>query len=111
MGQNAKDSPECAKALVKKGCNLESVDNGGNTPLCIACSTYSPDSVKLLLKYGANKYHSNFKGFNPFHQALSRGNIDCAELVLESGYDIKTKAGELSCMKISIKYNEMASVQ
>jgi ankyrin repeat protein len=110
MGQNATDSPECAELLIKKGCKLEAEDNGGNTPLCIACSTYSPRSVELLLKYNANPSHTNHAGYNPYHQALARGNIDCAEIMVRSGSDINCMSKKYSPIQICIKYTQLESL-
>lgn len=111
MGQNAYDSPECAKLLLDKGCYIEASDGGGNTPLCIACSTYAPKSLELLLSYGADKYHTNNEGYNPYHQALARGNYACAEIVIKSGFDIHSKNGIETPMMISIKYSECESIE
>lgn len=110
MGQNNKDSPECAKLLINRGCNLESQDNGGNTPLCIACSTYSPESLKLLIDKGANMYHLNFKGQNPYHQALGRGNVELAQYLVEHGMPINIKSERFTCIQICLKYNEINSL-
>ena len=111
MGQNSKDSPECARLLLAKGCDIEAQDNGGNTPLCIACSTYSPESLKLLLEHGANMLYLNYKGQNPYHQALGRGNVELAKYLVDRGMPINIPSERLSCVQICVKFNELNSLK
>lgn len=111
MGQNAKDSPECAKLLLDHGSNIEAVDNGKNTPLCIACSTYSPKSVRLLLTYNANISHQGGSGMTAYHQALIRGNIKCVQIMADAGVDILAIGKRLSPIQLSIKYLQVDSVK
>ena len=110
MGQNNEDSPKCALALIEKGADIEAVDNSGNTPTCIACSTYAPGSLALLIAFKANIYHQDHKGFNPYHQALGRGNLDIAETLLREGMPVNFPSPRLSCMQICIKYGEIGSL-
>ena len=111
MGLNAKDSPECAKLLLAKGCDIEAQDNGGNTPLCIACSTYSPESLKLLLDCGANMFYTNYKGQNPYHQSLGRGNIDISQYLVERGMPINIPSERYTCIQICIRFLELNSLK
>ena len=111
MGQNAKDSPECAKLLLDKGANIEAVDRGNNTPLCIACSTYSPKSVRLLLAHGASRLYPGASGYNPYLQALSRGNIKCAQIVLDSGFDLHSMGKGLTPLQVAIKFLQLKSAK
>jgi ankyrin repeat protein len=111
MGQNATDSPECAELLISHGADLEAVDNAGNTPLCIACSTYSPSSLSLLLKKGANLYHVDKKGLNPYHQAVARKNLDIAETLLALNVPVDIPSPKWSCLQICIRYKEEGSLE
>ena len=110
MGQNAKDSPECAKLLLDGGCNMEAMDNRENTPLSIACATHSPKSVRLLLKYNANIYHKG-RGYSPYHQALRRGNIKCAQIMIDSGVDINSIGRTYRPIQLSLKYLQKESLK
>lgn len=110
MGQNNADSPECALALIEKGADIEAVDNAGNTPMCIACSTYAPNSLELLIRFKANIYHHDYKGLNPYHQALGRGNLDIAERLVKEGMPVNFPSPRWSCMQVCIKYGETGSL-
>lgn len=110
IGENTADSPECAKLLIEKGCNIEALDKVQNTPLCIACCTYSPKSVKLLLSYGANVYHRNIKGYYPFHQALFKGHYECAEIIADFGFDINICNDNLTPIQSCMKHTRIGSL-
>lgn len=86
---NISDSPECADVIIthlqKRGLSIDLQDRSGNTPLCIAASTNAPKSVSLLLKRGANALHSNRYRNTPLHEAVRRGHLACAALLIDFG--------------------------
>lgn len=86
---NTSDSPECASILItslkSRGLSIDLPDRSGNTPLCIAASTNAPKSVSLLLHHGANILHRNKYRNTPIHEAVRRGHLTCAKLILETG--------------------------
>ncbi|CAG9323124.1 unnamed protein product [Blepharisma stoltei] len=107
MAETEGDSPECAKLLIEAGANIEVEDNAGNTPICIACSTYALDSLKLLIECGADKFHESKDGYSPLHQALARGNIECAEILIQNGVDPNQKSkGGRSGLEVSIQFGQ-----
>jgi len=86
---NTSDSPECAEVIIahllQRGISLDLPDRSGNTPLCIAASTNAPKSVTLLLQRGANAFHRNRYQNTPLHEAVRRGHLACAAILLEFG--------------------------
>lgn len=54
-------------SLVSHGCDVDSEDEDGNTPLHIACQYRRVESVKALLYNHANPNATNHDGDSPLH--------------------------------------------
>ena len=84
------DNPEIVKILLKKGADVNSVNNYGDTPLHLAAFRINPNPniVKLLLDAGAN-YDAieNRLDRTALHFAASHGNTDTVKLLLDAGAD------------------------
>ena len=73
---------------LKKGINVNRVDDGGFSALHYACNKGSRDIVKMLLDHDADVTIANNKGATPLHYAVSNGNKDIIKMLLDNGADI-----------------------
>ena len=77
--------------LPEKGASIESVDNGGRTPLWWAAWNGYEAVVKLLLKRGANTEPKDNDGWTPLLWAVQNGHEAIVKLLLEKGADLEAK--------------------
>ena len=80
---------ECALTLIAAGCDLESVDDEGNTALHLACQVGLVDVVSALVLRGADVWAARpDDGATPLEDAVAKHYSDCVGIlvgVLESG--------------------------
>lgn len=75
---------EDIRSLVQKDPSvLESIGNGGQTPLISAVLQGKYDSVKTLLELGANVYATEKDGYNVLHAAAFQGRAEVLQLLLD----------------------------
>jgi len=78
--------------MLNLGCDVNSTDLDGNTPLFYAAEIGSLPCVALLVEKGANIFSKNNGGWTPLHAAAWKGStenhLECAELLLEMGAEV-----------------------
>lgn len=68
--------------------DVDSADESGNTPLCLAAKNGSADAyymVSELLRYGADPNITDGKGYAPLHYAAETGNLAVVESLIRFG--------------------------
>ncbi|KAJ8378243.1 hypothetical protein AAFF_G00244470 [Aldrovandia affinis] len=66
-----------------KKSNIEEVDPRGRTPLHLAVSLGHLESVRVLLRHGAEVTKENAKGWTALQEAVSTGDPEMVQLVLQ----------------------------
>ncbi|XP_031570094.1 ankyrin-3-like [Actinia tenebrosa] len=79
--QNSKESFDVLAMLIKTGCDLNSKNWLGNTPLCIAASYDRKRLIRYLLFQGADPSICNKNGVYPIDFATNAGNTRIASLL------------------------------
>lgn len=64
-------SPQMARMLLKRGCDVNGTSSAGNTALHVAVMRERHDCVMVLLTYGANANARGEHGNTPLHLAMS----------------------------------------
>eukprot|EP00004_Rigifila_ramosa_P025549 TRINITY_DN766_c0_g1_i11.p1 TRINITY_DN766_c0_g1~~TRINITY_DN766_c0_g1_i11.p1 ORF type:complete len:202 (+),score=17.05 TRINITY_DN766_c0_g1_i11:145-750(+) len=76
------DSPvEICEILISQGAQVDAQNNGGETPLHIACYFGNAPCAAVLLKYGAQRGGINKYGKTPMDFARDLGNTNCLDLI------------------------------
>lgn len=88
-----KDFTELAKALIKQGADPLKKNVAGVAPLDIMTSEkYNPVFELDLIKFNCSHVNmQNQQGNTPLHEALSKKNIEHAEIYLKHGADISIR--------------------
>lgn len=72
--------------LLDHGANINCKNSSGVSPLYVSCSTKHPESCQLLLKRQADPTQRHPRtGWVPLHEAATRGYIQCAKYLINSG--------------------------
>lgn len=79
--QNVKNGLDIITCLYQAGCNINSRNWLGNTPLCIAASSGKCDLVRHLLSLGGDKSICNNDGIYAMDFATNAGHLDAASLL------------------------------
>ncbi|RDE18938.1 ankyrin repeat domain-containing protein [Motiliproteus coralliicola] len=90
---NREEEAEGYDALMKRGFDVNAVDNAGNTPLLLALSFKEPAVIETLLDAGAKPTAANDKGVTPLLAALLRGDDFTAVIdrLIAAGADLSAK--------------------
>eukprot|EP01047_Picozoa_sp_COSAG01_P090215 COSAG01_NODE_22115_length_871_cov_0.804404_1_plen_123_part_10 len=75
----------CVKQLLLKGSEPNMGDEGGNTPLHIACANGHADVVALLVQAGANLATVDCRDDGPLHYACAFCHDACVAVLLDAG--------------------------
>lgn len=81
------NAKEVARFL-KRGIEVDAVDDEGATPLGRAARFGHRDVVQLLLSEGADVHHRDDAGRTALHRAATRGHVDVLTLLIDSGAEI-----------------------
>jgi ankyrin repeat protein len=88
-GNDSNDTTTNCNILGKRksrGADTESKDNGGETPLHLACLSGNPAIVKALLSGGADICAANNNGDLPIKRAVSGRNTETVKYLLQHSY-------------------------
>ena len=72
------------KEIIDHGAHVDAVNDIGETPLLIACSTAQEASVRLFLKFKADPNIANVDGYTSLHSAVA---ADCSKKTLQEIID------------------------
>lgn len=88
--------PVAAALLINYGANPNvATEKTGNTPLHAACfrsNEFGCGSVASLIAYGAKVNAQSVNGYSPLHVAALTENMECCDLLIESGASPSTKS-------------------
>ena len=81
---------------LKAGCNVNAVDNWGDTPLHVLLESLMSDAARVecmstLIKAGADVNAEGNVGKTPLHLASSRGRTNCVRELLQAGANINAR--------------------
>ena len=83
--------------LIAAGCDVNSKNRYGETPLMSAIESNNLKVAKILLDTGAMHLNTNFnEDFGPLHIAVWYGYADMIKILLESGADVNVVDEEYS---------------
>jgi ankyrin repeat protein len=83
--------PEVAEELIKRGADLNALNNDGMTPLHDAVTVGSRPVVQLLLRHGADARLRNAAGQDAVEYALAKKRDKIADMIRESAGEKKAK--------------------
>jgi len=93
------DDIELIKTLLDLGCDINAVNDRGETVLHLASDLGSIEIIKLLLKRGADLNILSHYNLSPLHNAAYSSDIDICILLLENGANLMQE-GEPSVLDL-----------
>jgi len=78
------------RELIKDGCNVNTTNKYGATPLWVASRTGHTEIFKMLLEAGAEVNFTYVDGITPLITASQSGNIEIVKLLLKAGADVNS---------------------
>ncbi|KIW18057.1 hypothetical protein PV08_02344 [Exophiala spinifera] len=97
------------RVLLESEPDLDLRDQDGDTPLHLAASYATVDSIELLLKAGAKVNIQNNRGKTPLHRAVERGSLRVTQLLLDHHADPTTVDGQgQSSLALSLQDQRLA---
>jgi ankyrin repeat protein len=81
------DSPEKIKLALAAGAEINTIGQGGQTPLMNGVLSGKTAAVEFLLKQGADTKIGEKDGYTPMHGAGFQGRADIAKLLIAHGLD------------------------
>ena len=82
-------SADTVMEIIHHGADIDAVNDIGETPLLIACSTGQTESVKLLLKLKADPSIANIDGYTSLHSAVNCSTETLKEII-DHGADVNS---------------------
>jgi ankyrin repeat protein len=79
--------------LIERGADMNAKNNGGETPLYLACARNAFELAKLFIDRGADVRAKIQNGDIPLHVACEMKAYECAKLLIDAGADVMAKAG------------------
>jgi ankyrin repeat protein len=101
--------------LIQRGANVNTPNDFGFTPLCMACHLDNSNCVEILVSAGADVNKSSGSGLTPLHYAAggsikdgeSERSSKCVEILIASGSELnkKDEIGEVTPLHIAAYAN------
>jgi ankyrin repeat protein len=85
-----KNDIEAVKVFIKKGADVNSPSESGETPLHWAITTGRRDLIELLIEKGANVNARNNRGSTPLHGAAFLNQQESLLLLIDNGADVNS---------------------
>ena len=110
MTATRRNNLELVKLLLKKGADVNLVNQCGNNALNLACSDQCFDIVKYLLQNtNVNINHQNNHGWSPLMTAVCRINLELVKLLLKQGADVNlVNCNDDDALKLAIYNNDIS---
>ncbi|KAI5843119.1 ankyrin repeat-containing domain protein [Morchella snyderi] len=97
--------------LLDRGCDIDSCDSYGNTPLITAASSGCGSVVLFLLARGADVHSLNKMGNSALYYACEDGMVDAVKILLERDADFKLNVKGLDALYHAVCNGDTAVVQ
>ena len=86
---------ELVKYLVRKGANINSEDDNGNSILCAAAAYRNIEIVRYLVNNGANINSTDMYGSTALHKAVRDGDLKLVTYLIKNGANVNARDGVL----------------
>lgn len=86
---------EAIRELIRRGAEVNTVNDCGSTPLSDAALTGRVDVVRLLLQSGASLWLDGQHDLT-LHEAVRGGDFEAVKVIVEAGADVNEQADALS---------------
>lgn len=110
----ALDQRQCVSALLKADCSLTIKDNGGMTPVHLACYKGNAACLSLLLltqgHHRANVEAVDANGATALGVAAAKGHVVCARMLIEVGAELEGGVGQTALTQAAA-YGKPACVE
>lgn len=83
-----KNRPVMIAYLIKKGLDINAMDDAGGTPLMLAVANNKIEAVKALIAAGADMEKRDSRTMTPLIYAASKDDYEAAKLLLEAGANV-----------------------
>jgi ankyrin repeat protein len=91
---------EVVEFLLDQGPNVNAADPWGCTALGRAAGwPGGSDTVRILLSHGANPNVWDSSGHTPLHDAVTRGDVETAQLLIDNGADVNAESSTLGPLR------------
>ena len=102
---------EVIEYLVSSGCDINAVDDEGQTPLHKSTMFGHAESVKLLIDKGANVNQTDNNGNTPLHVAIkSGGDFNVVKVLIEKANLGIQNNDEQNVLHVAIKHHKIDSI-
>ncbi|HQO45945.1 MAG TPA: ankyrin repeat domain-containing protein [Rectinema sp.] len=107
-----KNLPDGIAYLIKKGANIEALNNAGEIPLHTAAKYDSTDAIRYLVSAGSSLNAANKNGDIPLQSAVLNGAFKATQMLLAAGSPVNNQnySGETALHQAS-KNNSAAIIQ
>jgi len=80
-----------AKEMIRRGANVNTVENDGYTSIHYACLKGYNDLIHLLIEAGANLNSQTDIGWTPLHLATNSGHLESMRILVDAGADVSLR--------------------
>jgi hypothetical protein len=79
---------DAAKALIRRGADINAKNNSGSTPLLVSVLNSHSSVAHVLIDNGADVNAEDKNGYTPLMVAIYKNNVDLAEYLIKKGADV-----------------------